>query len=1084
MKKVFIFFIMIIFLTGNLSLPQNTYAATNQNVETVANNYVIQFWGNRKLQELINLRLWRPANTNITKADAASITWTFTITQKWVDDLEWIQFLVNVNILDARSNNISDATPLTKFPATAKLIEVRLNLNKITSLDFIPQINLPLKKLNLSHNLLTGSIPNPSTALASSLEEFYIDTNLWWNKIENISNIVNYTQLKRFWFWENKVADISPLKNTRIIPDDYTFWWQRLSLTVNSDNFLSPLKNLDWATPQIIETATVKNDWNKIKLLKKAGTGTETINYSYPQTLNWVTKNATGTILVNYTIPLAYEFTYSSQSPALTKESVKVTLKINAEINPPAWWTKKADWVYEKTFAQNATENFQFSFVDATIPATPNATITVNNIDKTSPTIDFLQDVPTNYKKQHTVKIKVSDDNPDTNSYYYGFSDSNTCDASVTYSNSFVSESEITLNDSSKNWKYLCVTAKDSVWNISYKSSTNPIKIDNVAPTVSWVSEKIFVVWSSEAQNYTLTSGLTFSDNVDNATTLASLFQCNGFSGYNPNAVWIYTVTCSLKDSSENEVTGITWNVKIVQADKTALRDAVNIATTAKNHPKVYEWKAEVERVITQANTVLNDTNATTSDITQAISNLNQAISRLRRDETAPEIYWVSEKEIFVWDDFSPLAWVTATDNIDWKITLTVNHITENTVKIDKTWEYKIKYEVSDSKWNKTIIERKIIVKENDKAELKKEIEKAEEKLKNSQLSLEDAKKLQEEIKKAKDILNNVNAKKDEIEKVTKSLNKFLWWINYWSSPNRNGMKVANDSRVKTWNEVEENNTSKQENTQKTKEEKVETKQGKETKQENEKVQENNNENNKEPLLLEELKKKLEEQWKELKVKEINWTTKIYSTSKKYSNCEMIPNIIWDYNKDYKINFKDQENIKNQDEVQRLTKVKILNEKWVNNTELFEGTRWITRAEFLAIVLQVHCYDVSKQPDSLLFYDVDLKSWQARVVKVWSEIWLIQWYERDSRGIPFRPDVEISKIEAFWIMMKMKEIEKMESYKDRYIDKKADWQEKPLSTGEYLWILKPEQTDFRFNPDSHLTRDEMVKLIVDIVRLY
>ena len=265
MKKVFIFFIMIIFLTGNLSLPQNTYAATNQNVETVANNYVIQFWGNRKLQELINLRLWRPANTNITKADAASITWTFTITQKWVDDLEWIQFLVNVNILDARSNNISDATPLTKFPATAKLIEVRLNLNKITSLDFIPQINLPLKKLNLSHNLLTGSIPNPSTALASSLEEFYIDTNLWWNKIENISNIVNYTQLKRFWFWENKVADISPLKNTRIIPDDYTFWWQRLSLTVNSDNFLNPLKNLDWATPQVTETATVKNDWNKKK---------------------------------------------------------------------------------------------------------------------------------------------------------------------------------------------------------------------------------------------------------------------------------------------------------------------------------------------------------------------------------------------------------------------------------------------------------------------------------------------------------------------------------------------------------------------------------------------------------------------------------------------------------------------------------------------------------------------------------------------------------------------------------------------------------------------------------------------------
>ena len=1074
MKKVFIFFIMIIFLTGNLSLPQNTYAATNQNVETVANNYVIQFWGNRKLQELINLRLWRPANTNITKADAASITWTFTITQKWVDDLEWIQFLVNVNILDARSNNISDATPLTKFPATAKLVEVRLNLNKITSLDFIPQINLPLKKLNLSHNLLTGSIPNPSTALASSLEEFYIDTNLWWNKIENISNIVNYTQLKRFWFWENKVADISPLKNTRIIPDDYTFWWQRLSLTVNSDNFLSPLKNLDWATPQIIETATVKNDWNKIKLLKKAGTGTETINYSYPQTLNWVTKNATGTILVNYTIPLAYEFTYSSQSPALTKESVKVTLKINAEINPPAWWTKKADWVYEKTFAQNATENFQFSFVDATIPATPNATITVNNIDKTSPTIDFLQDVPTNYKKQHTVKIKVSDDNPDTNSYYYGFSDSNTCDASVTYSNSFVSESEITLNDSSKNWKYLCVTAKDSAWNISYKSSTNPIKIDNVAPTVSWVSEKIFVVWSSEAQNYTLTSGLTFSDNVDNATTLASLFQCNGFSGYNPNAVWIYTVTCSLKDSSENEVTGITWNVKIVQADKTALRDAVNTATTAKNHPKVYEWKAEVERVITQANTVLNDANATTSDITQAISNLNQAISRLRRDETAPEIYWVSEKEIFVWDDFSPLAWVTATDNIDWNISLNDSNIIESTVNKNLVWTYRVKYKVVDSKWNEKIVERVVKVKEIDKTNLRNELTNAENKLRSHSfiLSESDRRNLENAVARARTVLSDPNARSANISTAINDLRNIVWSWHNASSPSNASLSLKNDNRVTTW--TENNSSSREETWWEKKIEKKEDK--KEEKVENIKKEEKTNQK-----LLEELKNKLKEENKELKIREINGEPKVYSLLKRYDNCGMIWNILWDYNSDYKLTFKDVTEKNYLDELQRLEKVWII--KWTKPW-IFEPNRWITRSEFLAIVLQVHCYDVSHKPESLPFYDVDLDSWQARVIKVWTELWIIKWYEKDKKWTPFRPDREISKIEAFWIMMKMREIEILENYKDKYTDKKANWQDKPLSAGEYLWILKPEETNYKFHPDSYLNRDEMVKMIIDIIRLY
>ena len=1074
MKKVFIFFIMIIFLTGNLSLPQNTYAATNQNVETVANNYVIQFWGNRKLQELINLRLWRPANTNITKADAASITWTFTVTQKWVDDLEWIQFLVNVNILDARSNNISDATPLTKFPATAKLVEVRLNLNKITSLDFIPQINLPLKKLNLSHNLLTGSIPNPSTALASSLEEFYIDTNLWWNKIENISNIVNYTQLKRFWFWENKVADISPLKNTRIIPDDYTFWWQRLSLTVNSDNFLNPLKNLDWATPQVTETATVKNDWNKIKLLKKAGTGTETINYSYPQTLNWVTKNATGTILVNYTIPLAYEFTYSSQGPTLTKESVKVTLKINAEINPPAWWTKKADWVYEKIFAQNATENFQFSFVDATIPATPNATITVNNIDKTSPTIDFLQDLPTNYKKQHTVKIKVSDDNPDTNSYYYGFSDSNTCDASVTYSNSFVSEAEITLNDSSKNWKYLCVTAKDSAWNISYKSSANPIKIDNVAPTVSWVSEKIFVVWSSEAQNYTLTSGLTFSDNVDNATTLASLFQCNGFSGYNPNAVWIYTVTCSLKDSSENETTGITWNVKIVQADKTALRDAVNTATTAKNHPKVYEWKAEVERVITQANTVLNNTNATTSDITQAISSLNQAISRLRRDETAPEIYWVSEKEIFVWDDFSPLAWVTATDNIDWNISLNDSNIIENTVNKNVVWTYRVKYRVVDSKWNEKIVERVVKVKEIDKTNLRNELTNAENKLRSHSfiLSETDRRNLENAVARARTVLSDPNARSANISTAINDLRNIVWSWHNASSPSNASLSLKNDNRVTTW--TENNSSSREETWWEKKIEKKEDK--KEEKVENIKKEEKTNQK-----LLEELKNKLKEENKELKIREINGEPKVYSVLKRYDNCGMIWNILWDYNSDYKLTFKDVTEKNYLDELQRLEKVWII--KWTKPW-IFEPNRWITRSEFLAIVLQVHCYDVSHKPESLPFYDVDLNSWQAKVIKVWTELWIIKWYEKDKKWTPFRPDREISKIEAFWIMMKMREIEILENYKDKYTDKKANWQDKPLSAGEYLWILKPEETNYKFHPDSYLNRDEMVKMIIDIIKLY
>ena len=207
----------------------------------------------------------------------------------------------------------------------------------------------------------------------------------------------------------------------------------------------------------------------------------------------------------------------------------------------------------------------------------------------------------------------------------------------------------------------------------------------------------------------------------------------------------------------------------------------------------------------------------------------------------------------------------------------------------------------------------------------------------------------------------------------------------------------------------------------------------------------------------------------------------MYSVLKRYDNCGMIWNILWDYNSDYKLTFKDVTEKNYLDELQRLEKVWII--KWTKPW-IFEPNRWITRSEFLAIVLQVHCYDVSHKPESLPFYDVDLDSWQAKVIKVWTELWIIKWYEKDKKWTQFRPDREISKIEAFWIIMKMREIEILENYKDKYTDKKANWQDKPLSAGEYLWILKPEETDYKFHPDSYLNRDEMVKMIIDIIKLY
>jgi hypothetical protein len=51
----------------------------------------------------------------------------------------------------------------------------------------------------------------------------------------------------------------------------------------------------------------------------------------------------------------------------------------------------------------------------------------------------------------------------------------------------------------------------------------------------------------------------------------------------------------------------------------------------------------------------------------------------------------------------------------------------------------------------------------------------------------------------------------------------------------------------------------------------------------------------------------------------------------------------------------------------------------------------------LSILLQIHCYDVSKVPEKLPFYDVDLNSWQARVIKVANDLGIISGYKKDEK---------------------------------------------------------------------------------------
>lgn len=258
---------------------------------------------------------------------------------------------------------------------------------------------------------------------------------------------------------------------------------------------------------------------------------------------------------------------------------------------------------------------------------------------------------------------------------------------------------------------------------------------------------------------------------------------------------------------------------------------------------------------------------------------------------------------------------------------------------------------------------------------------------------------------------------------------------NLWNSPTKN-LKLENDSRV----------SSNLENIEIKKEEKKD-----------EKIENN-------------IKNVLE------KEKIISWKKIKYQISPKFDYCPTVENIVSDFNKDYKLLFRDKEKIKNLDEVHRLAKTAILNEKWVNNTFLFEPERAITRAEFLSILLKTHCFKLPGKVENLPYYDVKLDSWQAKVVKLADDLWIVKGYFALEKWTPFKPNKIISKKEALFIITKFNDIKILKNFDYDISDKKSQILEK----FKYLWISNLNN----YNLDLPLSRDEMVKLILEIIKLY
>ena len=150
----------------------------------------------------------------------------------------------------------------------------------------------------------------------------------------------------------------------------------------------------------------------------------------------------------------------------------------------------------------------------------------------------------------------------------------------------------------------------------------------------------------------------------------------------------------------------------------------------------------------------------------------------------------------------------------------------------------------------------------------------------------------------------------------------------------------------------------------------------------------------------------------------------------------------------------------------------------------YEPNRAITRAEFLAIVMGAYGYDLYQPAKALPFSDVDASSWQARVISAALENNIIAGDTNAAGSRVFRPNSQISKIEALAIVYKLSGITvPTTEFKHSFTDAAADWQNAILSNAEYLEVISVP-ADKKFNPNAGYSRADMASLVIKFAKLY
>ncbi len=149
----------------------------------------------------------------------------------------------------------------------------------------------------------------------------------------------------------------------------------------------------------------------------------------------------------------------------------------------------------------------------------------------------------------------------------------------------------------------------------------------------------------------------------------------------------------------------------------------------------------------------------------------------------------------------------------------------------------------------------------------------------------------------------------------------------------------------------------------------------------------------------------------------------------------------------------------------------LLNPVWA-----FQPDRATTRTEFLKMALRAFCYEyINEDPSDLRFVDVDKNSWQAKVIKKWASLGII-----DANNPKFHGDFPICRAEAIKILLKVAQTRNMIYNVDSsitttsYNDIPDVWMAKYLEKAKNLWIIANNPT---FRPHGDLSRAETAKIL-------